>query len=504
MFNNIFFNKLTTSYVLISHYLFFSKVDEQSEEDKLGFLIPTHEYFHQSFCWTDCILELFRNSSKGLDGGFYFIATMLNRKDVKVKHGKHSYDEFEDFFRLFSDALFCNFFIEKHSLDINQDNTPPTLKGSDKSNKLNYLHNLVAESLKEMLPCFKNCKMSDDLLVDYPLALGKRQHVYQSQSSTEKMKKPTLMTSCAIDSNLAIATVNQIQTQTQTPSQTHVKEHKKKKVLKGKKTYLCDICNAEFKYESICNVHIKTCLINQTVRFKDDFYENKTEVNKSDQDMFWNYNCGQFFMLSLFMLSTIFEKWGDGLGMFLLCKIQLPIYHGLGHCNYSTTIHRFISRVLSEATPREAYRMIHERFVNRTGKPGGNIFKDKAMEYRIGALKKLIANLGPNFGEQSVQQINKVVDIKEELFNFTRLSHGISVRSGNHNPRSDLADFELIMKVLKDHTAHTKVNGRSFGKFDLSEDLIKSGKFDDGKFYKWITEKNAEFSQSVKAKTTKL
>ena len=115
----------------------------------------------------------------------------------------------------------------------------------------------------------------------------------------------------------------------------------------------------------------------------------------------------------------------------------------------SNTIHRFITRVLCEATPKEGLKLIHERFSNRRGKPGKNISRDRRMEYRIGAAKKLIENLGPNFSKESVQQVNRTLDIKEELFLKTRESHGVDIRSGEHNPRSDARDYDILLWCVK-------------------------------------------------------
>ena len=47
-----------------------------------------------------------------------------------------------------------------------------------------------------------------------------------------------------------------------------------------------------------------------------------------------------------------------------------------------------------------------------------------SMEFRIGITKKLIENLGPNFSDLSVKQVNQTVDVKEDLYIQTRLSYG--------------------------------------------------------------------------------
>ena len=122
------------------------------------------------------------------------------------------------------------------------------------------------------------------------------------------------------------------------------------------------------------------------------------------------------------------------------------------------------------------------------------------MEHRIGRLKHLIDNLGPNFCEDSIQQINKGVDIKEELYIQTRISHGVNIRSGKHNPRSNTEDFNLLLDMLEKTEAHKKKEGRQFGEFSLSANLLESAVFDEASFYRWITEKNKEAQKILKAK----
>ena len=180
------------------------------------------------------------------------------------------------------------------------------------------------------------------------------------------------------------------------------------------------------------------------------------EITEEEElpDMFFNYKNAEFFLDSLFAVTTIFEKYGDGVGCLIVSKIFLPIFHALHHSNYSCSVHRYITRVLSEASPREALKLVHERFSNRSGKPGKNVFRDRRMEFRIGIIKKLIGNLGPNFSDESVKQVNHMVDIKEELYNTTRLSHGVTIRSGRHVPRSDAKDFKLLVDNLTKTEAH--------------------------------------------------
>ena len=122
----------------------------------------------------------------------------------------------------------------------------------------------------------------------------------------------------------------------------------------------------------MCLTHVEKCLANKK---KASVNNSDIEDNVEEEDEYWNYKNGEFFIDSIFALSTVFEDFGDGIGMFIICKIVLPIFHGLRHSNYSCSIHRLIVRVLSQSSPKEGMKILHERFYNREGKPGRNIFK---------------------------------------------------------------------------------------------------------------------------------
>ena len=109
-------------------YFFYSKLDERTEEEGLCFLQPQHEYFHQYMVLADCQNEMFRNGSRGLEGGSFFVSTLLNRKDARTQKGKDAVDAFEEFFLLKADARFCHYIISKFGLNPFLDNTPPLLK----------------------------------------------------------------------------------------------------------------------------------------------------------------------------------------------------------------------------------------------------------------------------------------------------------------------------------------------------------------------------------------
>ena len=153
-------------------------MDEPTEESRLQFLIVNHEYFHQSMALADVEHELFRDRSRGLDGGAYFLASLLNRKDARTKKGKEAIDAIEDFLLLKADVRLCQYMIRKFGLTLDKDNTPQRLKTASKDEKLAYLHGLVSEALRDLLPLFKDAQDKDPKLIDHPVGSNSKNQVH--------------------------------------------------------------------------------------------------------------------------------------------------------------------------------------------------------------------------------------------------------------------------------------------------------------------------------------
>ena len=507
-------------------HLFSSKTDENTEADRLGFLLPAHEYFHQSMVVADCESELVRDGSRGLQGGAFFVATLLNRKDAKSGKGKDSIDALKDLILLKADARFCQYFITKFKLDPEFDQTPPQLKSRGREEKEAFLQHMVEEALKDLLPYFRSCSNKDVLdLRDHPLQEGRRPR-YQAAPRIARRQSP-IDVPAPITEEVVEKTVDQVQSLPAAADDDDdlVEQNVEKKSVqisgtRSQSIFCCKICSFQTKYLTVCKTHVVNCLnldhhsdeiVLNTV--DDESSSTVIETPEADQDIpkendddeniidqFWNYKNAEFFMDAIFGVTASFERFGDGLGCYIVNKILLPVFHSLKHSNYSNSIHRLITRVLCEATPKEGLTIIHERFSNRGGGEGNNINRDRRMEYRIGTTKKLIANLGPNFSQDAVQQVNATVDIKEELFLKTRESHGVKIRSGNHRARSDDKDYAMLVSHLTETQAHMKIDGRTFGNFQFPENLMEDDLFNKAEFYRWLVSKNKEAKAVLGAK----
>ena len=122
------------------HCAMLSKLDENTGSSRLNFILPSHEYFHQSFVIADCASKLFRETSRGLEGGVFFEATLLNRKEAKTRKGKDCFDKLKDFMLTKAEVRFCHYFLHLFGSNPNVDNTPPLLKTANWWEKESFLH----------------------------------------------------------------------------------------------------------------------------------------------------------------------------------------------------------------------------------------------------------------------------------------------------------------------------------------------------------------------------
>ena len=490
---------------------------------KYSYLLPQHEYFHQLFVLADCENELIRDPSRGLEGGAFFLATLLNRKEAKAGKGKNSFNELKDFMLLKGDARFCHCFLNKFGLDPDQDNTPENIKNATTDIKVKYIHDMVSEALLDLLPYYATCLNAEPLPLDYPLQNGRRRSYNNSNKIGTRKCALKLEEASFISNEVVCMTAGQVVdayisdemiVDNMNQSEAPVSSTRKSLI------FSCKLCSFETKLKTLCKTHVEECLKlkikcpDNTTAYNDTALETKesstldrisletlhlSELEK--EDLFWNYKNAEFFLDSLMGVSDIYEKYGDGLGFFITNKILLPIFHGLKHSNYSCSIHRFITRVLCEATPLEGSKLIHERFSNRSGKSGHNICRDRRMEYRIGATKRHLGNLGgTNFSEESAMKTNKSIDIKEQLFYNTRKTHGVDIRRGRHNPRSDGKDYEALFYHLTETRAHMKLPGRTFGDISYPANILDDELFDKSAFYRWLIQKNNEANSVLGAK----
>jgi len=104
-----------------------------------------------------------------MEGGAFSIAVLLNRKKAKSAKGKDNIDALKEFIVLKGEACFSHFFLAKYNLNPDVDNTPDELKKGTKGEKAAYIHSLVKDALKDLLPMFEKSSGVTPDMTDYPV-----------------------------------------------------------------------------------------------------------------------------------------------------------------------------------------------------------------------------------------------------------------------------------------------------------------------------------------------
>ena len=230
-------------------------------------------------------------------------------------------------------------------MDDTVDNTPPLLRKASPEQKVKYLHKLVSDALKDLLPYFTDAEVESSQLDDFPLAKGRR-----NEETSNNVQKPVnvvvLEAPSTIDSSLAEATATQVEqtVDKQGMIRNHlVRSSSSASSSRVKQQFGCSLCFYETKYEAIALSHIEACLkklalssqhssgldphLNQpsldiTMADIDDSNNGAAvddnplshDQEESKPDFYWNYKCSEFLVDSLFAISTVYEGYGDGLG----------------------------------------------------------------------------------------------------------------------------------------------------------------------------------------------
>ena len=139
-------------------------------------------------CAADVESGLFRDCSRGLEGGAFNTATLLHRTKAKLCKGKDAIDHLKDFISIKGEAMFDQYFLKKYNLDPLVDNTPSLLKTAPAAEKEAFLYSKVQDALKDLLPEFKDCTGIPPNMDDFPL----RQKATPCQSTTEQLQQASV------------------------------------------------------------------------------------------------------------------------------------------------------------------------------------------------------------------------------------------------------------------------------------------------------------------------
>lgn len=214
----------------------------------------------------------------------------------------------------------------------------------------------------------------------------------------------------------------------------------------------------------------------------------ETREKNDSQDDVYNYQCSllEYGMIWLNCNDAIAE--GDGLRVYRSWLFMLPYLKndGAPSRKYALEALHLIMQNNVLLSPRDAHRLIWDRFHKQKEGKGGNIPLDLALEHFNNQIKTIIRKLGPNAtNKNALDRITKALTINKSLMDNFDSRCNVIKRSGKHVRKSATKDLEKVVNELTSKKAMYATPGRRYEIFKNFPRTLLSG-FDIHAFYQWI------------------
>ena len=242
----------------------------------------------------------------------------------------------------------------------------------------------------------------------------------------------------------------------------------------------------------------KTCIEETIGNFIDNYILESLSEDDSDDDsagedrvMNYSINLLRSFMILLDYKDAVATGNGDHLA--IIQKQMIPYFFCVSYNAYA--IEMLISTMQNEITlsPGEAHKCKWGALVNWKGGKNKNIEIDLLQENRNRDLKGLIASMGANKTEKSIQRASKAAGGVRQIVDKFEEEVSIRRKSSSHSHKSSIADEEMISRELSIIEPFKKIPGRSHGSFmDIESNPLHS--LDEDKFGAWLKRRQRNIS----------
>jgi hypothetical protein len=196
----------------------------------------------------------------------------------------------------------------------------------------------------------------------------------------------------------------------------------------------------------------------------------------------------EYGMLYLNFCDAVSE--GDGLRILRCWKFFLMFLKadGARSRKYAVEGLHLLSQYYAILSPRDAHRLIWNRFIKAKHGLGGNIPLDLALEHYNRVLKEVIKKMGPNASNQkAVNRFCKCISVTKELIDNFDHDCAVLKQSGKHIQKKCTIDLKKIVNELLAHNVFTCTEGRVYKYFNgCSPSILQRFSLHDA--FKWINE----------------
>ena len=156
-------------------------------------------------------------------------------------------------------------------------------------------------------------------------------------------------------------------------------------------------------------------------------------------------------LLSLGLLYSEFKdsiREGDGERVFLCWKFFLPIFKADRKNNYAIEAVTYIAESTVLLPPRLREQLLWSRFINTTGKNGGNIAADLHMEHLNRTVKEALGHQFSNLHPHAILRTGKICGMLDSVCNAFDKESSVRSKSTHHTASTFTKDLNKIIDQL--------------------------------------------------------
>ena len=155
---------------------------------------------------------------------------------------------------------------------------------------------------------------------------------------------------------------------------------------------------------------------------------------------------------------------GDGQRMVDHWKYDFMTFFAHNHTNYSIICFEMIANINALLSPKNAFQLIHNRFVNHHGGQGHNVAGDQALEFLNKVTKPKLQRV-VSITEKVTNRVGKSIRYCQDVSNAMDREIGNFSSIGRHAENNYEADVEAFVADMKGEDFFTKIPGRAFPSF---------------------------------------
>lgn len=249
------------------------------------------------------------------------------------------------------------------------------------------------------------------------------------------------------------------------------------------------------KYTLFVNPNFRSfCCRHERVQHEQDYQttqadETGTSATNNDKDAkadsIFNYHNARIQCGLLFLNIIDAIKEGDGNRLMRCYKVVLLFMYKFKHIKYAYILLLLFAKLYALLPEKEAESLIHNRFVNKKGKKGGNIPLDLHMEHFNLFLKTLLQAMGGKITEAAAQRCARSMTVLNEVRDAFYSECDKVHRSGYHGSKNTEETVKSMANDLLQGNVFQCIPGReSYQSFKKFKSNILDIDYRD--FFTWV------------------